>query len=248
MRRNSAGLVIGIGVSVAAIAAGITLLVPQSSPQVDSFGPSLGASSAPTTHPHTQVPSTAGSLPETTPLGTATPSTATATATATPAPLSKPRRLFIPALGIEAPILAVGLDKARAVAVPENIFEVGWYRYSSIPGEPRGSSVLVGHRDGRVDGHGIFYDLGQMSRGDRIRIEHADGSRTSFEVTARQLLPVSAFSTYAPELFDAEGRPRLYLISCGGVYDADRGGYQSNIVITARPVASNGQVNADLGP
>lgn len=28
---------------------------------------------------------------------------------------------------------------------------------------------------------------------------------------------------------------RLTLISCGGVYDPDRGGYQDNVVVTAVP-------------
>ncbi len=38
------------------------------------------------------------------------------------------------------------------------------------------------------------------------------------------------------ELFAVDGPPRLTLISCGGYYDPDNGGYQDNVVVTAVPL------------
>jgi hypothetical protein len=38
------------------------------------------------------------------------------------------------------------------------------------------------------------------------------------------------------ELFAVDGPPRLTLISCGGYYDKDNGGYQDNVVVTAVPM------------
>ena len=37
-------------------------------------------------------------------------------------------------------------------------------------------------------------------------------------------------------VFSAAGDRRLVLITCGGPYDASRGGYQDNVVVVARPV------------
>jgi len=38
------------------------------------------------------------------------------------------------------------------------------------------------------------------------------------------------------ELFDRQGPARLTLITCGGAFDPDRGGYQQNYVVVARPI------------
>jgi hypothetical protein len=36
-------------------------------------------------------------------------------------------------------------------------------------------------------------------------------------------------------VFARTGAPRLRLITCGGEYDVDAGGYQQNLVVTAVP-------------
>jgi hypothetical protein len=37
------------------------------------------------------------------------------------------------------------------------------------------------------------------------------------------------------ELFSRQGPERLRVITCGGEYDPDAGGYQQNLVVTAAP-------------
>jgi hypothetical protein len=37
-------------------------------------------------------------------------------------------------------------------------------------------------------------------------------------------------------LFGRGGPERLHVITCGGAYDADEGGYEQNLVLTAVPV------------
>lgn len=149
-----------------------------------------------------------------------------------PAP---PTRIRIPAQGISADVIPVGLDRAQAVKVPDDISEVGWYRYSMAPNQASGATVLVGHRDGRVDGRGVFYNLGLLSQGDRVVLQDQTGTAYAYRVTSRRVLAKSAFEDKAERIFADSGAPVLRLISCGGYYDPDHGGYQANVIVTAVP-------------
>ena len=40
----------------------------------------------------------------------------------------------------------------------------------------------------------------------------------------------------AQKVYGKQGRSQLNLVTCGGVYDSSRGGYQSNVVVNARLV------------
>jgi LPXTG-site transpeptidase (sortase) family protein len=153
-----------------------------------------------------------------------------------PPVLSAPVRVRIPQIGVKAEVLPVGLDKAKAVAIPEDIMKVGWYELGVPPGASQGSAVLVAHRDGRVQGHGVFYNLGQLGLGDKVFITTSAGEKLSYKVVSREL--ISKKRLPLEELFAIDGPPRLTLISCGGYYDRNNGGYQDNVVVTAVPTAS----------
>jgi len=145
-----------------------------------------------------------------------------------------PRSVSIPTLDVDARIVPVGLEADGAIEIPDDVDIVGWYELGVPPGADRGSAVLVAHRDGRGQGRGVFYELGSMDVGDRVRVRDDSGDLLAFEVVARESLRKKGLPY--DELFTADGPPRLTLISCGGEYDADRGGYQDNIIVTAVPV------------
>lgn len=65
-----------------------------------------------------------------------------------------------------------------------------------------------------------------------------DGSLLGYRVVAREFIQKSAFGDAAPDLFALDGQARLTLISCGGFYDPNAGGYQANVVVTAVPEGS----------
>lgn len=145
-----------------------------------------------------------------------------------------PARIDIPSLDVAAPVVRVGLDAHQAVEVPEDIATVGWYSLGVAPGSPAGSAVIVGHRDGRVAGHGAFYDLARLTPGDRIIVTDAAGRTLAYEVVAREVVDKQMLPT--SDLFAIDGPPRLTLITCGGWYDRDAGGYQANVIVTAVPM------------
>src|SRR5690606_13771290 len=97
-----------------------------------------------------------------------------------------------------------------------------------VPGQV-GSSVILGHVDSLV-GPAVFYRLRELTAGNRIDVRLSDGDLVQFRVVR--------VATYKYQDFPAEQvyagtarRATLNLVTCGGEYDADRGGYQSNVVV-----------------
>lgn len=143
-----------------------------------------------------------------------------------------PVALRIEAIGVAAAVEAVGVSKDGSVEIPE-ADRVGWYQYGSAPGDPTGSAVIVGHRDSRTLGRGVLFDLGAVKLGEQIKVRMSSGETLNYRVVerrsyAKQGLPWATF-------FTDRGTPRLTVITCGGAYDADNGGYQDNIIVTAVP-------------
>jgi hypothetical protein len=142
----------------------------------------------------------------------------------------KPVWLTIPAIGVKAPIVNLGLNRNGTLQVPSSTTAVGWYTNSPRPGTT-GSAVIAGHVDSR-SGPGIFFWLRTMHRGERIYVRRADGTLAVFTVTAVRTYAKARFPTamvYGP-VPDAE----LRLITCGGTFDYARGSYLSNVVVYAR--------------
>lgn len=143
----------------------------------------------------------------------------------------RPTRVRIPALGIDAPVTALGVAASGEMDVPRDAQTVAWYEYGPSPGQ-EGSAVLAAHVD--YDGvRGAFFDLAQLDAGDQVTVELADGRAWTFAVeerasVAKEVLPID-------ELFRRDGPPVLTLITCGGEFDAATRSYRSNVVVRAVP-------------
>ncbi|HEY8489430.1 MAG TPA: class F sortase [Dehalococcoidia bacterium] len=148
-------------------------------------------------------------------------------------PVALPVSLTIPAIGVDAPVVPVGLASGGTeVALPPDGGTVGWYRHGPVPGEA-GAALLVGHVDLYPRQTGVFFRLRYLEPGERLAVRYSDGSERRFEVVARR--------TYRREelpadlVFAREGEPVLALVTCGG--DFDRAGlrYGANVVVVAVP-------------
>ena len=142
----------------------------------------------------------------------------------------KPVWLTIPAIGVKAPIVTLGLNRNGTLQVPASTTVVGWYTGSPRPGAT-GSAVIAGHVDSR-SGPAVFFWLRRVHRGERIYVRRADGTLAVFTVTAVQIYAKSRFPTamvYGP-VPDAE----LRLITCGGTFDYARHSYLRNVGVYAR--------------
>ena len=136
-----------------------------------------------------------------------------------PEPISVPIGLRIDEIEVDAPIGSYGVNQRTGeMDVPDNVTEVGWYRFGPKPGEA-GSAVLAAHVDLASSGPGVFYNLQTLEEGDRMSVLYEDGSETQFRVVARVTyekdeLPLDV-------IFSREGPSVLTLITCGGAFNSN---------------------------
>ena len=149
-----------------------------------------------------------------------------------PAP-AEPVGIRLPGVGVDAPVLPVGVDGSGEMAVPPDVRTVGWYRFGPGPGAAAGSSVLAGHVDDREQGRGAFYRLVELAVGEPVQVQLADGTELGYRV--RDVQRVAKSSLPVEELFGRDGRPRLVLITCGGEFDRAAGRFRDNVVVFAEP-------------
>lgn len=143
-----------------------------------------------------------------------------------------PVRIEIPALGVRAPIIRLGLNADRSLEVPTDFGDTGWWSGGSRPGE-RGPAVIVGHVDSKT-GPAVFYRLRELHRGDAIVVVGHDGSRTRFTVEGSEQYPKDDFPT--ARVYGSTPGPTLRLITCSGTFDHSTGHYLSNTVVYATAV------------
>jgi len=130
------------------------------------------------------------------------------------------------------------VDAAQTVdgelRVPEHVQHVGWWDGSSYAGDPFGTTVIAGHVDSATEGVGFFARLLRVGVGDKVSLG-GDGHRATYRIVSVQLVAKRALSSDS-HAFDQTGDHRLVLITCAGDYHRDRGGYDSNLVVTGVPV------------
>ncbi|MFC5959402.1 class F sortase [Streptomyces pratens] len=143
---------------------------------------------------------------------------------------SRPVKVAVPSLFIEAPVTGLGLDKkGRLDAPPLNRPGlVGWYHNGPSPGEA-GTSLLVGHRDTRT-GPAIFLNLNAMRRGDTVKVTRADRHIAVFTVDDVKTYTKDKFPD--DKVYGATSRPELRLMTCGGRFN-EKSGYSANVVVFA---------------
>ncbi|MGY1733809.1 class F sortase [Geodermatophilus sp. SYSU D01045] len=147
--------------------------------------------------------------------------------------VAPPVRLQVPALGVDAPVDPAGVAGDGQMALPGDVTRAGWYRFGPAPGAP-GSAVLAGHVDDAEQGLGALAPLRSAEPGQEVLVTDAAGATTRWRVVAREVLDKRALPVDL--LFTREGPPRLTLVTCGGPFLPDVGGYRDNVVVVAEPV------------
>jgi sortase (surface protein transpeptidase) len=148
--------------------------------------------------------------------------------------VAEPVRLRIPAIGVDSRLVHLGLAPDGTIAAPARFEQVGWYAAGPRPGQP-GPAILLGHVDSKA-GPAVFYRLAGLRPGDAVVVDRADGSSVRFRVSGRLQVAKSSFPAdllYAPTL-----APVLRLVTCGGDWDATKGHYRDNVVVSAVPEGS----------
>jgi sortase (surface protein transpeptidase) len=166
-------------------------------------------------------------------VSTAVAATATSATRRSPQKqLPIPVRISVPAIGVRAPLIPLGLNRDGTAEVPKSFSVAGWFRPGPEPGE-RGAAVILGHVDSK-SGPGVFYHLKALRRGDRIRIRLVNRKTIQFVVTGSMEAPKNHFPTRI--VFAHTSVPTLRLVTCGGGFNYATGHYLDNYIVFARLV------------
>ncbi|MGW5333230.1 class F sortase [Streptomyces bauhiniae] len=143
---------------------------------------------------------------------------------------SVPVRLRIPGIGVDTPVMRLGLAQDGTVRVPPIAAHdrAGWYQGSPTPGQT-GPSVILGHVTVGPYGDGVFRRLDRLRRGDEISVRLENGTSAEFTVTSVRTVAKAEFPTEA--VYGDIDRPELRLITCGGPRTGD--GYRDNVIVFA---------------
>lgn len=144
---------------------------------------------------------------------------------------AEPARVVIPAIGVDARLVPVGLKADQSMETPQ-FGLAGWYREGPRPGE-RGPSVIVAHVDSRR-GPDVFFRLRKLARGDEVKVYGQDGSVAVFVVERSEQAPKDELP--AERIWNATDEPVLRLITCGGEFDRSRDSYRDNVIVYASSV------------
>ncbi|WP_322411873.1 class F sortase [Microbacterium invictum] len=164
------------------------------------------------------------------------PSVSTPTASPEPSASSEPAatalpptRVSVPSIGLDEPLIDLGLNTDGSMEVPADFDAAGWFTGGGRPGGT-GPVVIAGHVDSPT-GPAVFVRLREVQIGDRVDVADAAGTVHTYVVTQTADYPKSAFPTAA--VFGAVSSDELRLITCGGVFDSDAGSYVDNRVVYA---------------
>jgi sortase (surface protein transpeptidase) len=139
----------------------------------------------------------------------------------------------IPAIGVDAPLVPVGLKPDGAMQTP-TFGIAGWYDKGPKPGTP-GPAVLLAHVDSKAKGPDVFFRLRELKPGDRVTVRYADREST-FAVTGKEQTAKTALP--ASRIWNGASTPVLRLITCGGAFDRKAGSYLDNIIVYADQLLS----------
>lgn len=145
---------------------------------------------------------------------------------------SLPYKLTIPKLGVNGYFVQVGINKQGALAVPSNIWQVGWAKSSAKPKDNSGVVVVNGHVHGPTK-PGIFANLHKLVAGDLVSIIDSGGTKYSYKVVTTKNYKAGETG---PELYESVSADKqgLNLITCSGKIVNDE--YQERTIVFAEKV------------
>ncbi|MBI4504737.1 MAG: class F sortase [Chloroflexi bacterium] len=169
---------------------------------------------------------------------TATPTArrrVTPTPAATPTPLPPPEpgpdgsvgRLIIPRIGVNAPIIVLGVNGRGEMQTPQAPQVVAWYDFSAQPAAA-GNVVVSGHLDFGTS-IAVFWRLRELEAGDEMRVEWADGRTYRYFVGWKNTYPNG--QEPVAEIVGPTPQQTITLITCIGIFNRAIRNYDQRLVV-----------------
>lgn len=159
-------------------------------------------------------------------LTPAPPATDAPTPAPTPGPEIRPTRIGLPTLGVDAPIVAVGIDEDGAMGTPGTADEVAWWDGMPVGA---GNALFAGHKDWNHR-QGSFFRIADLKPGDAIRL---DGEGGSLEFHVEWVRQLGGDEEAVQDILGDAGKPVVTLITCGGEFDRRIRHYKDRVVVRA---------------
>jgi LPXTG-site transpeptidase (sortase) family protein len=148
---------------------------------------------------------------------------------------NKPRYIMIEKSNTKGRVIEVGVDQSNNMAVPNNVFDGGWYNGSILPGSGPGAAVINGHVSGYTTS-GIFYSLKDLEAGDKVSVELGSGQVIKYQVVEKKIIAADSFNIL-DVLNPVEPRSEgLNLITCGGQFDAASENYAERVLVFTKRI------------
>lgn len=145
-----------------------------------------------------------------------------------------PRVLTIEKLGVKARIMPLGVTASNKLKAPSNVYDVGWYNASALPGQA-GAMLLDGHVSSWSTA-GVFKNLHKLSAGDVISIERGDGQKLQYKVVRAQTYEESQTDMQAALSPITPGKNGLNLITCHGEVRAGTSEFSERLIVFAEQI------------
>ncbi|WP_405608284.1 class F sortase [Streptomyces sp. NBC_00076] len=166
------------------------------------------------------------------PVGPSTPSTASQAGRQLPR--SKPLRLIIPKISVDAPFTDLTIARTGQLEAPpaDDTNLVGWHAQGTSPGEA-GTAIIAGHVD-TATSPAVFAGLGELEKGDTFRVLRADRRTATFVVDSAETFAKDDFPDQ--RVYADTPQAQVRLITCAGDYDRSVRDYTDNLVVFAHLV------------
>jgi LPXTG-site transpeptidase (sortase) family protein len=149
-------------------------------------------------------------------------------------PRSRPVRLLIPKISVDAPFTDLAIGPTGQLQPPPagDTNLVGWFAKGASPGEA-GTSIIAGHVDTTTSA-AVFVDLGELEKGDTFKVQRADGRTATFVVDSAETFEKDRFPSR--RVYADTPQAQVRLITCAGDYDHSVRDYTDNLVVFAHLV------------
>ena len=138
-------------------------------------------------------------------------------------------RVEIPTIGVNAPVIRLGLNSDGTLQVPTVYSQAGWWEGGPVPGDV-GPAVIVGHIDS-LNGPAVFYRLRDLQPGQAVLVFRPNGTVARF--TVQQVTEVSKAAFPSARVYGAVPDAELRLITCGGAFNSSTHHYVDSIIVYA---------------
>jgi hypothetical protein len=143
----------------------------------------------------------------------------------------EPRIIRIPSIDVEARVVPVKTNEASQIKMPENIYDLGWYDGSRVPGEV-GAVLVNGHVSGPTE-RGTLHYLRALKEGETIELERGDGQVFAYKVVKKRTIPygqVQGADIFNPATVGVRG---LNIVAYDARFNVTANRFQHRLIVYA---------------